>query len=1036
MSLLALALAFQVQSPASLVGARNLALSPDGETLAFSYRGDVWIVPSKGGRATPLTTNVEMDDNPVWSPDGESVAFVSNRNGNNDIYISPVEGGPVRRLTYSSGSDVPSDWSPDGKSIALAGGRGKPENGIYLIDVATGKLREVLRDPFAVGFPKFRPDGKSLVYTRFGFPWVRPRYQGSAASQLWATTLDGGRRKLRDTGLQHLWPNPVGNDILCVTPEEVTPSSSPLAKPIGRIVDSKKRTPNVHRIAPNGSATAVTANVGDSPRFLTVTKDGKTMAYEVDGTVFVRRGDAAAAPIRIVAPVDEKTATEERLVLGDGVQDATLSPDGTRVAFTVRNEIWTVPVKKGTGPNKDDATQLTEWPGLDAGALFAPDGKSVFFVSDRDGDERLYRMTLEDRKITPITREDRAVGGLKLTPDKTRVAFWQSGPEGGLFTVAIAGGSPTRILRRPGTYELGNESEFDFSPDGRYVSYRDTLQGSGYYYWESASNVLVLDTRTGKTVNVTSLAARHGSPKFTPDGKYLLLFSDRAGDGIYAVSLRAEEARPGDGEEKYEAPKTPPAVEIEFDGIERRVRRIVTGGFNGELAIDPKTGETILLRDGEIHKAPYGGGDLKKITNGGGIGGFELSVDGESLLLVRSGRLQTLSLRGPGNPTTDVAFRAEWMRDTVAERRAAFDQFWRAYNRSFYDGNFHGRDWVALREKYRKYLPSVGHRNEMATVLNMMVGELESSHSEAGAGPGNPGSVSSAHPGFLVDYGYDGPGLRVERVVPGTPAAFPKTRLEPGDVVLKINGKAVSADESLYREVLNGQTGRDMTYVVRGKDGKQRTVVMRAVSGGEVSGAAFEERLRNRRAMVDKLSGGTIAYVHIAGMSGGELERLNRELWQYAQGKKAVIIDVRNNGGGNTSDRIIDILERRQNSVYVPRDGEPVAGPGQALGVPMVVLHAESSYSNAEMFPSAMKARGLATLVGMPTPGYVIYTYGLTLVDGTSARMPSTGSFRLDGSNMENNGQRPDVRVEITPEQYLRGADPQLEAAVKVLLKK
>jgi C-terminal processing protease CtpA/Prc len=171
-------------------------------------------------------------------------------------------------------------------------------------------------------------------------------------------------------------------------------------------------------------------------------------------------------------------------------------------------------------------------------------------------------------------------------------------------------------------------------------------------------------------------------------------------------------------------------------------------------------------------------------------------------------------------------------------------------------------------------------------------------------------------------------------------------------------------------------------------------------------------------------------------MGEGELQRMNQQLWMYAQGKAGVIIDVRNNGGGNTSDRIIDVLERRQNSFYQVRDEAPIQGPGQALGVPMVVMAAESSFSNAEMFPYAMKARGLATLVGMPTPGYVIYTGGFDLVDGTSCRMPGTGVYRTDGSPLEDMGQQPDYEVDITPEQYLAGKDPQLDKAIEVLMKK
>ncbi|HSE44041.1 MAG TPA: S41 family peptidase, partial [Gemmatimonadales bacterium] len=409
--------------------------------------------------------------------------------------------------------------------------------------------------------------------------------------------------------------------------------------------------------------------------------------------------------------------------------------------------------------------------------------------------------------------------------------------------------------------------------------------------------------------------------------------------------------------------------------------------------------------------------------------------DSKMIVGVRSGMPVTVDIRKPNNEITTVSFRADWTRDLRKEHEAAYNQFWRMYNHGFYDGNFHARDWVMLRERYRKYLPSVGHRNEMATLLNMLVGELESSHSEVSPAQGNPRGESVAHLGFTYDYSYNGPGIRILEVPAHTPGSYPKTRLEAGEIVTKINGKPVGLDEALYRDVLAGQDGRDITLTVQGKDGKTREVKYRALSPGQFSGIVWGNILDARRKHVEEISHGQLTYVHIAGMSQGELDRFNQQVWMYAQGKKGLIIDVRNNGGGNTADKIIDILERAPNSIYKERDEPAQLGPGQALAMPMVVMCAETSFSNAEMFPSAMRARKLATLVGHPTPGYVIYTGGGRLVDGTGIRMPGTGVYHLDGSPLEDNGVVPDVIVDITPEQYFAGQDPQLDKAVEVLMK-
>jgi Tol biopolymer transport system component/C-terminal processing protease CtpA/Prc len=1019
--------------PQPLVGARNLALNADGSRIAFSYQGDIWIAPSAGGKAVPITTHVELDDNPIWSPDGKWIAYVSTRNGNNDIYLAPVEGGQSRRLTWHSGNDTPSDWSPDGKSILLKATRDDNHNGAYTIDVKTGRTNRLFLDMMTINNPRFSADGRSVIYTRFGFPWVRPRYEGSAAAQLWRYDLATNQRfKIRSNNFQHLWANPAGSKIYTVTVGEKTPSSSYAGKPIPKFVDNPKRTPNVYAVEMNGDAKQLTDFVGSPVRFLTVSRNGGKVAFEEDGDVYVMAPGGEPKKIAITASIDDKTSQEERLILTGDAQEATFSPKSDRVVFQVRGELWSVPVKKEDkkSPNKDDAEQLTKWEGSDEQPIYTPDGKAVFFVSDRSGAAKLFRLNLETKAAAPITTDDADISVLRLTPDKSRVSFWKSGKDGGLYTVPVDGGTPTLVLARSG------ESQFyNWSPDGRFVAYADTLLRSGYYYWDSGSNIFIYDTVEKKLTNVTQLNAEHLFPTFTPDGKYLLFRSNRSGPGLYALALNPEEARETELRIKYEKPTAPVKVVIDYEDIENRSRRISATLPDGEIIVDAEKGDIYYLSGGDIFKTSYDGDDGRKITAGGGFRSIEWNLEANKIAGIRNGQPVLVDIRRPDNAIETVAFRADWTRDIKKEREAAYNEFWRKYNHGFYDANFHARDWTMLRERYRKYLPSVAHRSEMATVLNMLVGELESSHSEVGAAPGGPGSQNSAHLGFTFDYSYTGPGIKVLQVPNRTPGSYAKTKLEPGEIVTKINGTPVSVNEELYSDVLNEQVGRDVTLTVQGKEGKTRNVTYRAMSGGAFNAIVFNNRLQARREYVEKVSGGKLTYVHIAGMGGSELDRFNQQVWAYAQDRKGLIIDVRNNGGGNTSDRIIDVLERQPNLQYQVRDETLQLGPGQALAMPMVVMHAETSYSNAEMFPAAMKARKLATLVGRPTPGYVIYTYGGRLVDGTSIRMPGTGVYRLDGSPTENMGQQPDFNVDITPEEYFAGKDPQLDKAIEVLMK-
>lgn len=1007
-----------------IVGARWLALSPDGSKIAFSYQGDIWVAPSAGGKAIPLTDNVEMDDRPVWSPDGTKIAFASDRYGNNDVFVVDSDGGRPKRITYFTGPDIPASWTPDGKSVVLMRRFDDAYRGIYSVNVESGAIQEYFLDQMPITDPQAMADG-SILYGRFGFPWQRARYQGSAAEQLWIfDKKTNSRREVRSNGYQHLWPQTSASGIYAVTMTEPVASSSPLGKNIGKVTFTVGGTPNVYKIESNGSAKRLTNFAGDGTRFLTAARDGNTLAFERNGDVYVMKPGGEPHKIDLSANIDDKITTEEHLVLTEGAEAGTLSPDGGTVVFSAMNELWSVPTKKGEGPNKDDATQLTNWAGVDNMPLFTPDGKAVFFISDRDGSERLYRMDLTTKEISVVSTEDANVDNLQISPDKKFLVYQQYGAKGGIYKAPVAGGAPTLMLSRPGRSDL----EYSLSPDGRYVALVENLPGSGLYYWDAGNNVFVVDTNDGKKYNVTQTNQSHSSPSWTPDGKYLYF---RRGPNLFALPLKPEELRSNEITMKFEKPKDAVKVEIDFDDIETRARQIATGIGSG-IRFDKEDGTFYYTTGDGIFKADYNGENPRRVT---GPGGFELSDDGKTLFSIQGGKIFTANLKAPGFPTTNIAFRGEYTRDLTKTREAAFHQFWRGFNNGFYDPNFHGRDWVELGKKYERLLPSVGHRNEMATLLFMLVGELESSHSEVSPGPGGNKSQTSGHLGFSWDFSYTGAGIKIKDVPKRSPGSYAKTKLSPGEVVTKINGKDVSMNEALFRDILNDQVGRELTLTVLGTDGKTREVKYRAISQGEYSGLVTQARLESNRKYVESKSNNEVTYVHIAGMDGASLQRFQQQIWQYSPGKKGVIIDVRGNGGGNTADQIIDILERRQNMNYVPRDEAPFKGPGTVLDVPIVVMMDESSFSNAEMFPEAMRARKLAKLVGKRTSGYVIYTGGFRLVDGTNARMPGTGVWRVDGSSMEDNGVKPDYEVGISPEQFLSGQDPQLDKAIQVLTK-
>lgn len=1009
-----------------LIGARSLALSPDGSKIAFSYQGDIWVAPATGGKAIRITDNIEMDDKPVWSPDGEKLAFQSDRHGNFDIFVVDAEGGKPKRVTWFSGSDSPYSWNQDGTALTSIRTLDNGLRSVVEINVESGAFTRLFSDQMPIDNPMLSPEGDKVLYNRQGFPWQRARYQGSGAAQLWMFDKASGKRsEVRDNGFQHLWPNITKSGIYAVTMTDFVPSSSTLTKSVGKVTFTVGGTPNVYKIDAKGGAKRLTNFAGEGARFLSASRDGSLLAFERDGSVYTLKPGGEPVKIALKANLDDKVSTEENLVLTEGAESATLSPDGSTIVFSAGSEIWSVPTKKGEGPNKDDATRWTTWEGLDSTPTYAPDGKSVFFISDRDGASTLYRLELATKKIERVSTIRADVSNVQISPDKKSILFQQLGSEGGIYSAPVSGGTAQLLFKRPGRAGL----DYSLSPDGKYLAFVETLDGSGYYYWDSGNNVFVVDLATGTKTNVTQINAQHNGVVWTPDGKYLYFLRDGQ---LQALPLKPEELRGNEITLKYEKPKDGVKVEIDFEDIETRVRRLAP--VNGAIiAFDNEDGSFYYAAPDGLYKADYNGENPRRVTSPSNS--VELSADGKTLTVAQGGRVLNINTKAPGFPATPIGFRAELSRDIVKTRAAAYQQFWRGYNDGFYDPNFHGRDWAAIGEKYRKFLPSIGHRREFATLLAMLTGELEASHAEVSPAPGGPRSAQSSWLGFVVDYSHSGPGIKIAEVPKRTPGSFAKTKLSAGEVVLKVNGKEVAMNEALFRDVLNDQSGREVTLTVKGADGKEREVKFRALSTGEYGGIIRANKLEANRKYVEANSKGDFTYVQIAGMDGGSFDRLNQQLWQYAQGKKGLIIDVRGNGGGNTADRIIDILERRQNMNYVPRDEKLVSGPGQVLNMPIVVMCDETSFSNAEMFPEAMRTRKLAKLVGRPTSGYVIYTYGLPLLDGTQGRMPSTGVYRVDGTPMENLGVKPDFIVDISPEQYMGGQDPQLDKAIEVLRK-
>ncbi|MBL9170708.1 MAG: PD40 domain-containing protein [Verrucomicrobiales bacterium] len=1014
-----------------VIGARMPALSADGTRLAFVYRGDLWLASAEGGRAVALTQNIETDAYPLFSPDGRWVAFASKRTGNSDIFAVSVDGGSPRQLTWHGGVDLPCGWSPDGQRLLFSGKRDSANFGIFALDVQTLRTELLCEDYAALHSPSFAADGKRVVYGRYGFPWTRPRYHGSAAAQIWIMDLERqARYAVTQDGFQHLWTQfqPDGRRLVCVTVAEPTPSTSTLQQVLPKVVDSPRRTPNLWEFNLEGEGRPLTHFTGAPVRFPSVARRSGDIAFEQGLDVWrLRPGAKEPERITLYVSTDEKQSTRRREKLTGGVSEAEPSPDGKRFAFGLRGDLWAIPVEKPkgvAGRSAEFARRLTDWAGDDSDFVWTRDGKRLIFTSDREFNQRLYQLDLETKAISPLWLRDEDVTGPRLSPDGKTLGFWVSGKEGGLFLMSLDTLQARRLIKLPGPQVYGSGGgRFSWSPDQRWLAY----EGRGD---RLSQNIWVISVDGGEPINVTRLYAQHGDPVWSPDGKYLLFSSNRDGSGLYVLPLKWEEARTLDTDLKYEKPAGSVEVEIDFRDISRRIRKVTPQQPQDDLAMTTD-GIIWFLSEGDIWSVGWDGRDARRATTGGGKSHFRIAAEGKKGFYTQNGDLYTLSL--DSKSSEKVAFTADWERDVILERKAAFTQFWRSYHRAFYDGNFHGRDWEAIRKRYEPLLGAVETSDEFSQLLGMMVGELDASHAEVKSAAPAPSPITP-HLGFTFDYSHPGPGLRIQRVPEGAPGWFSKTLLRPGEYVLAIDGREVRADERLY-EWINDKQDREFEFTVSSttSTNQARLVKYKVLTSEDWNELEYRNRVERRRKLVQTAGQDRIGYLHVSGMLSANQAKFEREIYEDMVGKDAMIIDVRFNTGGNISDTLIDWLERRVHGYMRLRDGRAEPSPALAWNKKLIVLMNEHSYSNAEMFPYALRARGLARLVGKATPGYVIWTWEFRLVDGTGARMPMTGFYRLDGTTQENSGEVPDVEVPLSPQDWLEDRDPQLLKAIELL---
>jgi Tol biopolymer transport system component/C-terminal processing protease CtpA/Prc len=1066
-------------------------ISPDGHEIAFVSGGDIWAVPAAGGEAHLLVTHPATESRPLYSPDGKKLAFVSTRTGAGNIYILTLATGELMRLTYSDVADRLDGWSADGQwvyftsSVNDIAGQGD----IFRVHASGGTPLEVSRERYLNEFESApSPDGSEIALVAKGISsaqWWRDGHAHIDESEIWLKPVaqSGAYRKLLAADAKHAWPmwSADGRTLYFMSDASGVENiwAAPIAAPsqakalthfkegrvlwpsigdggkeivferdfaIWRINTASGKAERVPiELRGNADTPAVTHSTETSFRGLALSPDGKKIAVVAHGQLFAASAKDGGEGLR-VQPTTDTVAIDQPKWSPDSMSLLYMAerPDGSRVL-----EVF------GFKPGEElgHARAMTTAVGEADGASWSPDGKSIAYVQDR---KELHLLTLPDAKAAADAKPaDRVLAHGQLedpvlawSPDSQWIAFTMVDGRSfrNLHVVAAAGGDV-----HPISFLANGESANDriaWSPDGKFILFA-TAQRS----------------EEPKMVRIDLLPH---VPKFKED-EFRELFRPTRPPGAPVIApaqttpngpaapdaplpapdstVSAQDAGAADKSKPAAKEKKPEPVKIVFDGIRERLT-LLPLGLGAESPVISPDGKTLLFTAetanqqelytyslDELAKEPA---IAKQLTSTPGRKNwYAFTPDSKEVFYLENEGVRTIALEGRAPKPLAVSARVTV--DFEAEKKVVFEEAWSELNRNFFDPNFNGRNWRKLHDEWQPYAYGAHTPDELRRDINLMIGELNSSHSGIGAprtGPGVGRGVQVGKLGLRFDRErYEaGDGLIVREVIALSPAAI-EGSIKPGDKLVSVNGEVIGNKDldQLLEDTVDERVELGLETA-----GKLRQAVVRPVATGAATGELYRQWVEGRRAYVDRISGGKIGYVHMPDMGDASLQQLYVDLDALNQSKQGVIIDIRNNNGGYINGYALDVFTRRNYLEMTPRNMGTFPSRqslGQrALGLPTVLVTNESSLSDAEDFTEGYRTLKVGKVVGEPTAGWIIFTGGTTLIDGSTLRLPSTRIRDTRGQDMEMHPRPVDVEVDRPLGETDAGVDAQLQRAVQELL--
>ncbi len=1037
---------------------RQPAINKDGSIVAFSFQGDIWTVPVTGGKASRLTIHEAYESNPVFSPDGKQIAFSGARFGNNDVFVMPTEGGLPKRLTFHSGGDLVSSWTQADKILFSTSREFKQierPNEVYAINPKGGTEYRVLD---AVAYDaNYSPDGRFIVFVRGDLnPVARQDYKGSSDRDLWLyDTKNKTYQQLPGFETNDVFPQWSSNNTIL-------------------FLSSNDGVYNIYslKIDTNGKASEkiekITNYKDESIRAFCVSSDGNTIVFEKDLNLYTMKTNGGSAQkLNVKISADDRLDATEQKTLATGATQYGVSPNGKMLAYSIRGEIFVKEVDKEKTRSinvSDHAFRDIEPTWLnDSTLLFTSDRNNgnfdMFLVRSGDSTQRNIFKSLK-HELIQITKTTTDENSISVSSDGKKIAYVRGR---GTFVVADISTDGKLSNEKILNDSWAAPNSIAWSPDNKWLAYSiEDLYFNEEVFIQAADN-------SSKPVNVSMHPRTDRSPFWSADGSKLGFLSERSvgrSADVWFVWLKKEDWQKdtqdwqerdmpsADAAPNKSKDKTPKPIKIDFEKIHERIVQVTNFTGNENDLVISKDGETFYYttassnaKGRDLFSIKWDGKDLKEITKGGSNpAAVTMDKEGKYLYYARLGSLARIDIKTA--ITENLPFLAKMKVDYTAERTQVFEEAWRTIRDGFYDPKFHGNDWVKLHDKYKDRCIDASTSNDFRDMFNLLLGELNSSHMGlvvADRTDTQRESTGMLGTELLPVVG----GVKVNHIVPETPADKEKSKLNEGDVITAVNGENIS-ETTNFHELLSGLVNEKVLLNVKAADGKTREVAIRLAAS--ISDNLYNEWVENRKKLVEKYSNGRLGYIHIKGMDFPSFEVVEREFTAAGYGKEGLLIDVRYNGGGSTTDYLMTMLNYKQHAYTIPRGAsndlekdklkfKDYYPTGERLVYaawtkPSIALCNEGSYSNAEIFAHAYKTLGIGKLVGVPTNGSVISTGGKALMDGSFVRLPFRGWFtKANNKNQELGPAIPDIIVENQIDWIAKGTDNQLKTAVETLLK-